>query len=65
MKHKQKIIIQLLKTCSDYDAKFPEVEPNGDQSSYFHNVVIYKALRKLTNKQLEQLIKETKNKISS
>ena len=65
MKHKQKIIMQLLKTCSEYDTKFPEVEPNGEQSSYFLNVIVYKALRKLSNKQLEQLIKETKNKISS
>ena len=65
MKHKQKIITQLIRTCSEYDTAFPSEDPNGEQSSYFHSVIIFKALRKLNNKELEKLIKETKNKISS
>ena len=44
MKHKQKIITQLIRTCSEYDTKFPEEESNGDQSSYFHSVIIFNSI---------------------
>ena len=65
MKHKEKIITQLIRTCFEYDTAFPSDDLNGEQSSYFDNVIVPKALRKLTNKELEKLIKETKSKISS
>ena len=45
--------MKLIKTCNKYNYK----DTWGDeQKSYFENVVLYRALRMLTNKQIKKLI---------
>ena len=63
MKHKSKIIMQLVKTCSEYNRSVNSPDMVDEESSDFlYDVIIWKSLRMLSNKQLEKLIVYTKNK---
>jgi hypothetical protein len=65
MKHKSKIIMQLVKTCSEYNRSVNSPDMVDEESSDFlYDVIIWKSLRMLSNKQLEKLIVYTKNKIT-
>tara|TARA_E500000178_G_scaffold294878_1_gene300411 strand:+ start:770 stop:967 length:198 start_codon:yes stop_codon:yes gene_type:complete len=65
MKHKQKIITQLIKTCSEYDhsVNTPDLVEE-EMSCFLHDNILWKSLRMLSNKELEKLIIYTKNKIN-
>ena len=64
MKHKQKIILQLIKTCSEYDhsVNSPDLD-HEEMSCFLHDDILWKSLRMLSNKDLEKLITYTKSKI--
>ena len=63
MKHKSKIIMQLVKTCSEYNYSVNSPDMVDEESSDFlYDVILWKSLRMLSNKQLEKLIVYTKNK---
>ena len=65
MKHKSKIIMQLVKTCSEYNRSVNSPDMVDEESSDFlYDVILWKSLRMLSNKQLEKLIVYTKNKIT-
>jgi len=63
MKHKSKIIMQLVKTCSEYNHSVNSPDMVDEESSDFlYDVILWKSLKMLSNKQLEKLIVYTKNK---
>ena len=65
MQHKSKLIMQLVKTCSEYNRSVNSPDMVDEESSDFlYDVIIWKSLRMLSNKQLEKLIVYTKNKIA-
>lgn len=57
--------MQLIKTCSKYDEQ--NRDPNkidGDEiEDHFEDVILYRALKMLTNKQIKKLIISTEEKI--
>ena len=62
MKHKQTLITQLLKACSEYD-KTCYSHPGMEEALItrsFEEVIVFKALRLLPNKSLEKLIADIK-----
>ena len=57
--------MQLVKTCSEYNRSVNSPDMVDEESSDFlYDVIIWKSLRMLSNKQLEKLIVYTKNKIT-
>jgi len=66
MKHKQKIIMQLIETCSEYNSSVNSPDMvDEEKSDFLYDVILWKSLRMLSNKELEKLIIYTKNKINS
>lgn len=49
--------MKLVKTCSEYDMKNRDhtIDPT-EQENYLEDVVLYRALNMLTNKQIKKLI---------
>ena len=57
--------MQLVKTCSEYNHSVNSPDMVDEESSNFlYDVILWKSLRMLSNKQLEKLIVYTKNKIT-
>ena len=56
--NKQQLILQLITTCRKYNYK--DSIGDDEQKNYFANVVLYRALRMLTNKQIIKLINSVK-----
>jgi len=63
MKTKTHLILQLIKACSEYDA--PVNTPEREQTHSFTEDILFIALRKLSNKELEKLITFSKNRTNS
>ena len=52
--NKKQLIMKLIETCNKYDYK--DNISDDEHKNYFGNVVLYRALYMLTNKQIKKLI---------
>jgi len=64
--NKDKLIMQLIKTCSKYDMKNRDLNriDGTEQENHLEDVVLYRALRMLTNKQIKKFVNSVKEKIN-
>ena len=59
--NKKQLVMKLIKTCSKYDIEnYDSMKAEGEENNHFENVILYRALYMLTNKQIIKLINSVK-----